>query len=552
MTTLIGLIGAIALLLWGLRMVRTGVMRAYGTPLRRLATRAEGRIVPAFLSGVFVAALLQSGTATAMIAASFAGQGVVTTTTAFVTVLGADVGTAIAVLVASQKLTAVSPVLLAIGVFGFLSTEDSKKRSLFRAFSGLGMILLALSMIGQIATDLAEQREFATLIGLVTTQPFLLVLFAIGLTYLAHSSLAMVLLAAGFVASGLLDLPSGLFWVLGANIGSGMLPVIATWNSKQASRIPVIASLLVRVACAVAAMPAVRLISDAYGTALPPSQFLVLSHLGLNLVVAAAGLLLSPLLLRLTTALVPAGTADEGIVEPKYLDEEAFGSPATALACAKREALHMADIVQSMVRSSLIVVRDNDKDLRREVVESDDSVDLLFNAIKLYIARILRQELNEEESQRAMDLLAFTANMEHIGDIVDGNLMQLAGKKIDLQMQFSDDGFAEITAMHDAVCANFELAVNTFVSDDFDLAHLLHGTKADVRKIEQQSVANHLERIGSGMPDSLGTSPIHLDILRDLRRINSHLTAIAYPVLKAAGAVRKTKWKRKRQGTVEA
>lgn len=487
-----------------------------------------------------------------MIAASFAGQAVVSTTTAFITILGADIGTAIAVLVASQKLTAVSPVLLAVGVFGFLSTEDSKRRSLFRAFSGLGMILLALSMIGQIAENLAQQNEFATIIRIVTTQPFLLVLFAVGLTYLAHSSLAMVLLAAGFVSSGLFDLQSGLYWVLGANIGSGMLPVIATWNSKKASRIPVTASLIIRIVCALAAMPVVQIFSDRFGSALPHSQFLVLFHLGLNIVVAIGGLILSSVLLRMTAALLPAGAADEGVVEPKYLDEDAFSSPVTALACAKREALHMADIVQAMMRSSLIVVRDNNKDLRREVVEADDSADLLFNAIKLYIARILRQELNEDETQRAMDLLAFTANMEHIGDIVEGNIMQLAGKKIDLQIQFSDDGFAEIAAMHEAVSANFDLAINTFVSDDFDLAHLLHGTKADMRKMEQQSVANHLERIGNGLPDSMGTSALHMDMLRDLRRINSHLTAIAYPVLRASGAVRKTKWKRKRQSALQA
>jgi phosphate:Na+ symporter len=550
MTTFIGLTGAIALLLWGLRMVRTGVMRAYGTPLKRLAASAEGRIVPAFLSGMFVAALLQSGTATALIAASFAGQGIVGTSTAFLTILGADVGTAIAVLVASQKLTAVSPILIAIGVFGFLSTEDSKKRALFRAFSGLGMILLALSMIGQIAADLAQQREFATIIRIITTQPLLLVFFAVGLTYLAHSSLAMVLLAAGFVANGLIDLPSGLFWVLGANIGSGMLPVIATWNAKRAARAPVTASLLIRTACAVAMMLFVHLIAETYGTALPAAQFLVLFHLGLNIIVALTGLALSPILLRISMSVLPEGAGDEAMVEPKYLDEEAFDSPATALACAKREALHMADIVQTMLRSSLTVLRDNDRDLRREVVEMDDSVDLLFNAIKLYIARVLREELDEDESQRAMDLLAFTANMEHIGDIVDGNLMQLAGKKIDVQMQFSDDGLAEIAAMHEAVCANFDLAINTFVSEDFDLAHLLHGAKADVRKMERQSVANHLERIGTGLPNTIGTSTFHLDVLRDLKRINSHLTAIAYPVLKASGEVRKTKWKRKRQAAV--
>ena len=222
-----------------------------------------------------------------------------------------------------------------------------------------------------------------------------------------------------------------------------------------------------------------------------------------------------------------------------------MSSPATALACAKREALTMADLTQTMVRSAMPALMENDDDLRRKVVAMDDNVDLLFNAIKLYIAQILQGELTEKESQRAMDVLSFTANMEHIGDIVDGSLMELAGKKSSLQIQFSNEGLKEISALHEAVSASFDLAVNTFISEDVELAILLHDKKMEVRKIERNSVSTHLERIGSGLTESLVTSSLHIDVLRDLKRINSHLSAIAYPVLKASGAVPKVKWKRK-------
>lgn len=275
MSVFVELVGAIALLLWGLRMVRTGVMRAYGTELKRLASRAEGRIIPAFLSGLVVAALLQSSTATAMIVASFAGHGIVSTATAFLTMLGADIGTAIAVLIASQKITILAPILLIIGVFGYLSTENTKRRNLFRAFSGLGMILLALSMIGRTAAELSTFDGFAIIVQIFESQPPLLVLFAILLTYFAHSSLAIVLLSIGFVTSGFLSIHSGLYLVLGANLGGALLPVVANWNAKLEARIPVTANLLIRAIGVLAVYPFVGYAIEAYGVNVALSQSLL-------------------------------------------------------------------------------------------------------------------------------------------------------------------------------------------------------------------------------------------------------------------------------------
>jgi len=545
MSVLIELLGAIALLLWGLRMVRTGMMRAYGSQLKRLARQNEGRIIPMLTSGFLFAILIQSSTATAIIAASFAGQNILGVSSAFIVILGADIGTAVAVVIASQKITLVSPVLLSIGIFGFLSTEKTKVRNLFRVISGLGLILLALSMVNRVGTSLANLDEFNTILLIFISQPILMLLFGVILTYLAHSSLAIVLLAVGFVQSGLLPIDAGLFLVLGANIGSGLLPVITNWKATYNARIPVIANLLVRSFGVASLFPFVGQILEAYAHILPAIAIPALFHLALNIAVAIAGLIFSSLILKLAANLITADTENDDIIEPKHLDEDAFASPGQALACAKREALNMADITQTMVRHSLPILTGGDDDLRQEVVSMDDDVDRLFDAIKTYIARIMREELSEEETQRAMDLLSFTANMEHIGDIVDVSLMELATKKSNLGAQFSKQGLKEITALHEAVSTTFELAINTFVSEDSDLARMLYDAKASIRELESKSVTTHLERIGTGVSDSIETSSLHLDIIRDLKRINSHLTSIAYPVLKASGEVPKTKWKRK-------
>jgi phosphate:Na+ symporter len=552
MNLLFELSGSIALLLWGLQMVRTGVLRAYGAQLKQFAMQAEGRIVPALSAGLFVAALLQSSTATALIVSSFSGQGILSISTAFITILGADVGTAIAAIVASQKITVLSPILLTIGVFGYKSSSKSKQKNLFRAFSGLGMILLALSIISTTAAHLATYDTFIGIVRLIETLPFLLLTFALLFTYLAHSSLAIVLLATGFVVSGLLNIESGLVMVLGANLGSGLLPVLASWGENINARTPVVTNLLVRIINVVAIYLALAALVSSTSepftlatftnyieqTLHISANFLPLAfHLVLNVFVAIFGLLLLKPMIAIVTYLLPPSQEEYIKTKPLYLDGKAISSPASALACAKRETLAQASIVQNMLRQSLMVFHTNDNQLRKDIIAMDDSVDTLYSAIKLYIAKILQGKLTEQESQQALDLLSFTTNMEHIGDIIDGSLMELAGRKIKQQSQFSKEGLSEISAIHKAVSNNFEMTVNTFISGDCELAKLLYESKAEVQKIESDSVSMHLQRIGIGLPDSLGTSSLHLDVLRDFKRINSHLTATAYPVLISSGEV---------------
>lgn len=542
MTTLVQILGAVALLLWGLRMVRTGVMRSYGVVLKRWARTAEGKTLAPFVSGLGVAIALQSSTATAMIAASFSAQNVIATGTAFFIMLGADVGTALAVLVASQKIAFISPVLLIVGVFGFLSTESSKGRGISRAFIGLGLILLALSLISTSAKVLTGNTEFIGILNIISSKPFMLVILGVLITYIAHSSLAIVLLTVGFVISGTFTVENGIYLVLGANIGSGLLPVIANWRSPKAARIPVTANLMIRTLGVVITYYMVDLLTVEFGGYLTLSFIPIALHVALNIGVAFVGIVTSELFLAAANSLLPEDVQDAGVIGPKYLDSDLLSSTNQALACAKREALAMADVTQDMLRGVYIVLKHDNSEKRKTISDMDDIVDRLFNAIKLYVAEILQRELSEDETNKAMDLLGFTANMEHIGDIIDTGLMGLATKKIKHQSQFSDEGWSEIEQLIEAVSNNFELAVNTYISDDPELARELYQTKANIRNLERNSIETHLERLGSGHTDTLTTSSLHLDVLRDLKRINSHLTAIAYPVLIAAGEVPKTEW----------
>jgi len=542
MNILIELLGSVALLLWGLRMVRTGVMRAYGTNLKRFARRSEGKVFPAFLSGLVVAALLQSSTATILISSSFAGQNLIGVGSAFITMLGADVGTSIAVLIASQKFTTVAPLLLAIGVFGFIASKENKWQNVFRAVSGLGLILFALLLISNTAGELSKFEQFKSLLEIFSNQPIFFVLLALVMTYLSYSSLAIVLLSVSFLATGVIGLNEGLYLVLGANLGSGMLPLISSWNSSVVEKTPIIANLLVRILCILIFYPFVDISAQFLLSFVSIELVPAIYHLALNLIVAIVGITFSSQILSFTSKLVLEDNIDN-INDSKFIETDDFSMPAISLANAKRQALRMAEISQNMVVSSLAVMRDDNDMLRNEILKNEDDVDNLFDSIKLYIARILQEELTPAESQQALNILNFTTNMEHIGDIVNSSLMDISEKKISQHIHFSKEGFGEIISIHEVVCSNYDLAISTFMSNDCELAKVLYGKKQELHKLEKSSVSKHIQRIGKGVTDSLETSSMHIDVIRDYKRVNSLLSSIAYPILFASGEILETRLK---------
>lgn len=534
MILMIELVGAIGLLLFGLRQVRNGMMRAFGSSLKRLAGRTDGRVIPTFLTGLLVAVLLQSSAATAMISATFAAQGAISAVTAFITVLGADVGTAIAALIASQKITAVSPLLIAVGYFGGQSAQTPRTIGLYKSTLGVGLVLLGLSLVGITALRISALEDFTTILGIFAKHPLLVMILGAGISYLAHSSLAVILLTVGLAHAGVLDLRASLFMVLGANIGSGVLPVIAHLHSSATARIPLIANLYVRLAGVAIAAVVIVLVAPVPQFGVPDKMLPLLLHLVLNITVALIGIVGAQFWVALASASVTADTEDTGEVRPIHLAPNAHETPSRALACAKREALRMADIAQTMVRNVGAILQNHDVGIPQKTSKMDDGLDALFEAIKIYMARAMQQQLTEHESQQAQDLLTFIAIMEHIGDIVDCDLLPITAKKNASQTEFSEAGRAEITDLHRVICMNFDLAVNTFLTYDPDLAHQLYDTKSGVREMEADSIAAHIDRIGSGRSDSIASSDLHLDMLHGLKRINEHLTTIAHLVLNVA------------------
>ncbi len=536
MEVLLNLMGGVALLLWGIRMVRTGIMRAFGSEIRRAISATADKRITAFLAGIGVTGVLQSSTATSLIVASFAARNVIAGSVAIAILLGADVGTTLVVQLLSQRIGWISPLLFVAGVVGFLSTERNKQRSFSRALIGLGLVLLSLQLLIAASEPLRTSESLSVLLDRLGDEPVLAILIAALLTVLTHSSVAVVLLIASLATTGAVEPTMSLLLVLGANLGSAMLPVMATWRGPIVGRRAPVGNLFARVV-GVIVFALLVLLTGIDANVLGPTPALIVAnfHTALNLSIALVALPFVGAIDQLCQRLFPVGPVGEDEGRPRHLDEAALGSPVVALACASREALRIGDFVQQMLARTMDVLRNNDDAMRKEVEGMDDVVDRLHEATKFYLTRLTREELDQDESNRSIEILSFTTNLEHIGDIIDKNLMELAAKKSKSKASFSEAGKEELVDFHGRVVTNLELALNIFVSGDLGLARQLLQQKSSIRELERDYIEKHFVRIGDGLPESIDSSSLHLDVLRDLKRINSHLTSVAYPILERAG-----------------
>ena len=534
---LLDLMGGVALLLWGLHMVQSGILRAFGSDLRRLLSKALASRYPAFLAGLGLTTALQSSTATALMTASFATQGLVGLVPALAILLGANVGTTLIVQILSFNVAAAAPALFVIGLVAFRSAPRSRVKDLGRVSIGLGLILLALHILLDTLAPAESAPAMRALLGAITADPVMCILLAGALTWAAHSSVATVLLIMSLAYSQFVTPEAAMALVLGANLGSAINPLLegADRGDPASYRLPV-GNLINRLVGVVLVVPFLHPIAGAFVVIEPDlakatAQF----HMAFNVVLALAFIGLLGPLARLLERVLPARRSAADPAAPRHLDESALNTPALALADAARETLRMGDVVEGMLRQAMTALLTNNRALVREAARMDDVVDKLDEAIKLYITKLTRGSLDEHESRRAMEIVSFTINLEHIGDIIDKNLSELAAKKIKRQLQFSSEGAEELAAFHKRILESLRLALGVFMSGDVRDARRLIAEKTELRSIELAAGERHLDRLRQGLPATLETTSLHLDILRDLKRIHSHICSVAYPVLEAAG-----------------
>ncbi len=551
MVHLLNLLAAIALLVWGTHIVRTGMLRVFGENLRRVLQGSFSNRFAAALAGLGVTSLVQSSTATCLIVASFVGKGLVTASAALAAMLGADVGTALMAVVFSFDLSWLSPLLIFSGVVMFIGRQNSAAGRVGRVLIGLGLITLALQLIVGATKPLTESPAVRALLVALPNEVLLDIVVGAGLTVLSYSSLAIVLLTATLASQDMVPTTVALGLVLGANVGSGVLAMLATSGAApEVRRLPMGNFVFKAVGALVMIplLPQVHVLLQEFVATVP--QQVVLFHLGFNLALALLFIGLTGPVGRLVERLLPPPPPNTGD-RPRHLDPVALATPSLAISCAAREALHQADVVETMMRGMLTVLRSNDLALAERLRVMDDTVDELYSAIKFYLTQISREALSEREGRRWTDIVSFTINMEQIGDIIERVVQDIEDKKIRKNRSFSDAGMAEICHLHERLLSNLRLGMSVFLDGHVRDAQKLLEEKARFRDLEHDYAANHIARLQDNTAQSIETSSLHLDMLSELKRINSHLCSIAYPILESAGALTATRLRHSQLGALD-
>jgi phosphate:Na+ symporter len=540
---LVHLAGAVALLLWATRMVRTGVERAYGDVLRRKLRGTLRNPLLALGAGALLAIAFQSATAVSLLVGSFVGSGIVGGAAGLVAVLGADLGSALVVKLLTFDLALVVPIAIFTGTAIFLTTDRRAWRQFGRILVGIGLLILSLRLIGEASEPLRESSILPVIINYLSGDAVTAFLIAAIATWLFHSSVAFILLVAALAARGLVPAELGVVMVLGANLGGGLIAAMLSRTLPAASRTVPLGNLLVRAIGAVLALTAITIYHppvDLLGSSAPLQ--IVHAHIAFNAMLVVLALPFAKLVDRAVAAML-AGIAPQVPVtyedrEASALDPEALKSPMRALSNVTRAVVGMCETVEVMLKNIMDLYEEPDRASMDALAALDDRVDRKHAAIKLYLARIAPEEMSAEESRRTHELLDACVKLEQVGDIVTRNMLVHVKKKLDRGLTFTPEGWRELSNLHASVLANARLAFNVLISRDRATALQLVREKDRLRDLERDTSQRHFERLRDGARRSMETSALHLDTIRDLKQINSLLAAMAYPVLEEQGLLR--------------
>ncbi len=529
---MLALFGGMALLLYGIQLAGEGLQRAAGGKLRTLLTGLTRSRVMAVASGALVTAIIQSSSATTVMLIGFVSAGLMTFPQTLGVILGADIGTTFTVQLIAFKFTDYA--LLLVGV-GFLLVFVPRRRAIRdagQAVLGFGLIFLGLKVMLDGMAPLREHTLAQQVFAALAESPVLGVLTGAVFSALVLSSAATIGLAITLASHGLLTLMGAIAIVLGANIGTCASALAASVRTTtEAKRVAVahIGFKLLGVALIFPFIDPFTRVVAASGQDV--ARQIANAHTLFNVGISAVFLPFSSLAARFIAALVPDQEQGDNPFKTRYLDERSLDQPSLALGQATREALRMADVVQGMLRDAITVFRTNDRELLEDVERRDDRLDYLEREIKLFLTRLTRERMSDDLSRREIALISFIGNLENIGDIIDKNLMDQARKKIYQGRNFSEAGWAEILEFHSMIAKNLERGIAAFAANDRSLAQEVLDQRPVVRQRERELRESHLARLRAGLAESLESSEIHLDVLTNLKRVSSHITALVFPIL---------------------
>lgn len=533
---MIQIAGAAALLLWAVRLVRTGVERAFATQLRQGLRRASDNRLLAAFSGLVSAMMLQSSTAVAMLVSNFASKGALSIAVGIAMLLGADLGSALVAQILLVRPGILVPALLLVGVALFLRSEQRKLRQTGRILIGLALIFVSLDMLRTATAPIIESKGAVAVLGYLDSDLFTAFILGAIFAWVVHSSVAAILLFVTMVAQGALPPMAAMAMVLGANLGGAMIAFVLTLAADVRARRIVSANLVLRGGGALAVLLALNLnLLDPTWLGQAAAAQVMGLHLVFNLVLCLLALPFVGLIARMSERVMRDPNVQSLGRGMTALDPAALEDPPRALNCAARELLRMGEVIEKMLVAAMGLYEVWDDRVAEAIRDEDKALRQMHLDLKLYLAGMNRHKLDDSAVNGAIEASLMAANLEAAADQVARKMTDLA-RKLSLEgISFSKSGQQEINDFMDRIQANVQLALTVMMTRNPDDARELVAEKESIRTAEQKLQSKHLSRLREGVSESIETSAIHQETLRILKQVNTSFAMAGYPILDESG-----------------
>lgn len=540
-----GTLGGLGLFIYGMQRASDALQKAAGDRLKDLLSYFTDNRLLGVIVGAVITAIVQSSTATSVMLVGFANAGLLTLLQSLGVILGADIGTTITVQLIAFKLTDYALLMVGVGFLLLWVGKRAMTRYVGQVIMGFGMVFFGIKILAEIMAPLRTNEEFLGVM-LRLENPYWALAAGFLFAVILHSGPTMGIIIA-LSMQGLLSLPTAVPMILGANVGTCIMAVAAGFGANAEAKRVGMAHFLFKVIGVLLFWPflgpfvdLVLSISPAAPSGQEPAALATIAevaprqianaHSAFNILIT---LLFLPLLgpfSRLVERIVP-GEVTRKKFGPEFLHPQYLKVTALAIQQANRECVRMGGLTRDMVARGMDIFSNPSRATLEALQLEDDKVDILRHAITKYLTSLSESELSPEQGRRSIQILRTVAKIEDIGDIVSREIMHLADKMIQAGVHFSPEGFAQLQEYHKNVLASLDQGIEVIKTDDVGLARRLIDQK--IRFVEQEKEFHraHIERLRHGVQETLDTSNIHLDLLTNLRRINSHVVDIAYSIV---------------------
>jgi phosphate:Na+ symporter len=552
----LGMMGGLALLLYGMQIGSEGLQAAGGKRLRETlhtVTRSPTRSV---VVGTVLTFLTQSSSATTLMLVGFVRAELMSLRQSLGVIFGAAIGTTLTVQLISFNIQAYSLPLIAVGyALFFLFGKSERVSACGKVLFGFGLVFFGMAVMGEVIEPLRSSPVFRSLLALLTDRPFYCLMFATLFTALIHSSAATVGIALTLANQDLLTLPESLPIIFGAAIGTCITAFMAAMGGVAEGLRVAWAHLLYKIgmvalfffwpmnALVVAAseritgamgqtFPDVALFADNTGRQMANAYTLLTV-----IAMVVAVLFFRGVLERMVMVLVPAADDEKKEGRAKYLDLAQLDSPQLALGAAVREISRMGRLVEEMAKATQPALEERNTESLEWLSRRDDKVDRAFMRINNYLTQLTTRKLDPDQMNRAIGLLYVINDLESIGDLIVKIYVPLVGKMIDQDLNFSEEGMREMRDLHAKVTGSLSQTILALTTGgDKELFEEVIRRHDVLQALGRKLHLSHLRRLREGQQETVETSSVHMDMVNYLLRQHYHVFSIAWTASRGVSA----------------